>query len=137
MYDVHAIYSIKLICIDTFVKQIKIQLVHFVLLKCSIQILQKFLLCILKCHWLEVLKPIHGIPCKPLLTTRHQIYKIFPFFEGQSLSFRHHQLKFILFSIPNTPGHLNTHIKVNVYRLIDIRKQKTIMIYKCTCMYTC
>ena len=51
----YAIYSIKLICIDTivmFVKQIKIQLE---LLKCSNQIRQKILLCILKCHWLEIL----------------------------------------------------------------------------------
>ena len=48
----YAIYSIKLIGIDTFVKQIKIQLD---LLKRSNQIRQKFLLCIFKCHWLQIL----------------------------------------------------------------------------------
>ena len=34
------------------------------------------------------------------------------------------ELKFTLFSIPNTPGHLNTHfIIVNVNQSIDISKQ--------------
>ena len=38
--------------------------------------------------------------------------------------FIQNQLKFTQFSIPNTPGHLNTHvIIVNVYRSIGISKQ--------------
>ena len=38
--------------------------------------------------------------------------------------FIQNQLKFTQFSIPNTPGHLNTHvIIVNVYQSIGISKQ--------------
>ena len=109
------------------VKQIKI---HLKLLKCLIQILPKFLLCILKCHWLEIFCFEFFSQFTASLTAGHQIYKIYPFFRRQvHLPFQHNillknQLKFTQFSIPNTPGHLNTHvIIVNVYRSMCISEQ--------------
>ena len=62
----YAIYSIKLIFIDTFVKQIKIQLE---LLKCSNQVRQKILLCVLKCHCIR--QPVSVLRHNALLFQRY------------------------------------------------------------------
>ena len=100
--------------------------IHLKLLKCSIQTLPKFLLCFLKCHWLEIF-------CFELANSRHPLPLATKFISSTLLSmtssvstpyFIQNQLKFTQFSISNTTGHLNTHvIIVNVYRSICISKQ--------------
>ena len=122
-------FYIKFIYIDTFVKQVT---THAKLLKCSNQISPKFLLCVLKCHWLENFRFESFSQFRASLTTAHKIYKICSFFERQHLPFWRYILikinsSLLKFSIPNTPGHLNPHvIIVKIYRSMGIISKQSL-----------
>ena len=118
MKNIRVIYLIKLICIDTFVKQN----VWFKFFQNIFALCFKMSLAWDFPFW--ILLPIHGIPCywPSDLSDLSFLSKIMSSF---SLPYCiQNLLKFTQFSFPYTPGHLNTHvIIVNVYRSLGISKQ--------------
>ena len=114
--------------------------VSFSFLSISILIPPKFMLCVLTCHWLEF------FPMFNSLANSHHPLPLAAKLIRSTLSFKDNVLRFNAifypnqltpFSIPNSPGHLNTHaITVNIYRSIGISKQSLptcmhISIYYC------